>query len=402
MMDIFIARQPIFNVNQDAIAYEILYRSGFTNAYDGIDGDKASRDVIINTFQTFGTNNLTNNKPVFINFTENLICDEIATLFPNDLLVIEILEDVYPHKGIIERCKKLKEMGYRIALDDFVNKTEYKDLIELADIIKIDFFNTEKEEIENILHELKDKDIEFLAEKVETREEFQYAKELGFKYFQGYFFSKPEVLRIKKLQHLNANCLQLVDQINQAELDFDKLVDIISRDLSLIYNLLKLVNSPAFGFRYKIKTVKHGVVALGEREIKKWINLLVLTEMGSDKPDELTRLSVIRAKFLELLYLETGLKGQTEDVFLVGLLSLMDVIVNRPLKSILKDIKASNLVVETLLKGTGEIIDLYKLMIAYEKGQWEEVLKYNEKFNIDNSLIIMSYMNALRWYNDLM
>lgn len=400
-MDVFLARQPIFDSEQKVQSYEILYRSGLVNNFDGVDGDKASREVIFNTFQTFGIENLTNGKPVFINFTESLINEEIATLFSRDLLVVEILESVLPTEKVIENSKSLKEMGYKIALDDFVYSTEYEGLIKLADIVKIDFLASDRKEIESISKDLKSRDIELLAEKVETREEFEFAKNLGFSLFQGYFFSKPEVVISKKLHPIKATSLQLVNQVNKDEIDFGKIANIISMDLSLTYNLLKLVNSAAFGFRHRIKSVKHAVVALGEREIKKWIYLVVLNDMGDKKPDELTRLSLVRARFAELLGLNTRFKKQSEDMFLLGLFSLLNVILNKPIEEVLDEIQASDTIKHALIDGNGEMGSIYKMIIAYEKGEWDEVLMYADKLGINCNLIGEAYMDALLWYNKL-
>lgn len=400
-MDVFLARQPIFDSEQRVSAYEILYRSGLVNNFDGIDGDEASREVIFNTFQTFGIENLTNAKPVFINFTESLINDETATLFSKDLLVVEILENVLPSEQVIENSRSLKEMGYKIALDDFIYKPEYEELIELADIIKIDFLLSDKEEIKRLSRDLKNRNIELLAEKVETREDFEYAKKLGFSLFQGFFFSKPEIVISKKIQPIKATCLQLVSKVNEKEIDFGKIANIVSMDLSLTYNLLKLVNSAAFGFRYRIKSVKHAVVALGEREIKKWIYLVVVNTIGEDEPDELTRLSLIRARFAELIAINTRYKKQSEEMFLLGLFSLLDVILRRPIREVLDEVKASNVIKDALIDGNGEIGIIYKMIIAYEKAEWDEVLLYAESLDIDCYLIVKAYMDALLWYNKL-
>ncbi|CAK7033303.1 HDOD domain-containing protein [Tissierella carlieri] len=400
-MDVFLARQPIFDSEQRVSAYEILYRSGLVNNFDGIDGDEASREVIFNTFQTFGIENLTNAKPVFINFTESLINDETATLFSKDLLVVEILEDVLPSEQVIENSRSLKEMGYKIALDDFIYKPEYEELIELADIVKIDFLLSDKEEIKRLSRDLKNRNIELLAEKVETREDFEYAKKLGFSLFQGFFFSKPEIVISKKIQPIKTTCLQLVSKVNEKEIDFGKIANIVSMDLSLTYNLLKLVNSAAFGFRYRIKSVKHAVVALGEREIKKWIYLVVVNTIGEDEPDELTRLSLIRARFAELIAINTRYKKQSEEMFLLGLFSLLDVILRRPIREVLDEVKASNVIKDALIDGNGEIGIIYKMIIAYEKAEWDEVLLYAESLDIDCYLIVKAYMDALLWYNKL-
>ena len=400
-MDIFLARQPIFDHEQNVYAYEILYRSGIENVYDGTDGDEASKSVLYNSFQTFGIDNLTNGKPVFVNFTEELINYEIATLFPTDLLVVEILEDVIPKEEIIENSKFLKEKGYKIALDDFVYTEEYEELIELANIIKVDFLLSDKEEIKKISKELACRNVILLAEKVETREEFEFAKDLGFTLFQGYFFSKPEIITGKKLQPIKAKSLQLINEVNQPEINFNNLARIISSDLSLTYNLLKLVNTAAFGFIHKIKSVKHALVGLGEREIRKWIYLVVVRDMGEDRPDELIRLSLIRAKFGELLIEKTNLRNESEDMFLMGMFSLLDVIISKPMETILEEIKAPSIIKEALLEGRGKLCDLYKLVIAYEKAQWDEVLLLVENLKMEWQFISMAYMESTIWYNKL-
>ena len=400
-MDIFLARQPIFDQDQKVLAYEILYRSGPVNAYDGSDGDLASRQVLYNSFQTFGIENLTNGKPVFINFTEKLINNEIATLFPTDLLVVEILEDIGPKEEIIGASKMLKEKGYKIALDDFVYSEEYEGLIQLADIIKIDFLISDREEIERISKDLISRNIKLLAEKVETREEFEFAKNLGFTLFQGYFFSKPEILKTKKLQPIKATSLQLIEEVNKAQINFDNLASIISRDLSLTYNLLKLVNTTAFGFVHRINSVKHGLVGLGEREIRKWIYLVVVSDMGDDRPDELTRLSLIRARFGELLVEKIGLKQHSENIFLIGMFSLLDAILSKPMEEVLEEIQAPDLVKQALLTRKGELGNLYKLIIAYEKAEWDKVVLLSQEFEMDWQLISTAYKESTIWYNKL-
>ncbi len=402
-MNIFLARQPIFDKKENVHGYEVLYRSSLVNVFDGREADRATSEVIINTFQVIGIDNLSNGKPVFINFTETLIKEEVATLIPHDLLVVELLEDVTPCKKVLEKCKVLKERGYRIALDDFRYLPGYGPLLELADIVKIDFFRSDRDEIEEILGRMKGSPVECLAEKVETRDDFEYAKGLGFKYFQGYFFSKPEVLSSRRVEPIKANHIQLIDLVSgKEELDFEKIDQVITQDLSLTYNLLKLVNSVAFGPRYRIEKTKRALVFLGEKGIKKWIYLMVLTELGQDRPDELTRLSLIRARFLELLAAGTALAGQSEDLFLIGLFSLLDVILNRDLGSILSEIKASEIVTEALVNGGGEPGQFYQMALAYEKGEWERSLSLARNLGVANQLLVSSHASALRWYTMLM
>ena len=400
-MDVFLARQPIFDTKKNAYAYEILYRNGYVNSFPGIEADEASSKVIIDTFQTFGITNLTNGKPAFINFSENLIKNEIATLFPSASLVIEILETVNPDENIIEKCKTLKSMGYTIALDDFVYKPEYEMIIEFADIIKIDFVNSNKADIEKTITRLRGRKIKLLAEKIETHEDFEYTKKLGFTLFQGFFFSRPEILTTSRLSPLKINSLHLMSKVNQLEIDFNEISGIISRDLSLTYNLLRLVNSAAFGLRREIGSVKQALVILGEKEIRKWVTLIALNGMGQDKPDEVLRLSLIRARFAELISYKTSFKNRSADLFLTGIFSLLDVILNKPLADILDDINAPIDVKDALLNNSGVFGIIYKILRFYEKGQWEELRAHADLLNIDYREVIDDYISALLWYNKL-
>lgn len=401
-MDVFIARQPIFDSKQRVLAYEILYRNSLENYYPlEVERDNATSSVLINTFQTFGITNLTSSKPAFINFTENFINNEMALLFSKDSLVIEILETIIPSKDIIEKCKILKKKGYTLVLDDFVYKPGYESLMEIADIIKIDFVNTNTIEIIKIARMLKGSNIKLLAEKVETLERFKFAKRLGFTMFQGYFFSKPEILSSKTLSPLEVNCLLLMSKVNESELDFDELADIISRDLSLAYYLLKLVNSAAFSFRRKISSVKDAIVVLGEKEIRKWGILVALNGMGAGKPDEIVRLSLIRAKFNELISINTRYSNRSDDLLLTGLFSLLDVVFNRPLLEILNEINANNEIKEALLNSTGELSNIYNIVLSYEKGEWDSMISQANSINIDYKLITESYLESLTWYDML-
>ncbi len=398
-MDVFLARQPIFTGEEKVYGYEILYRTGYVNVFDGTDGDRATINVIVNTFQTFGIDTLTNRKPVFINFTEGLLTKNIPSMFPSRWLVVEILENVAINGDVINSVIKLKEKGYKIALDDFVSTKGYERMINLVDIIKVDF--SKVNDMDKLLYDLGNFRGDLLAEKIETRKDFEYAKSKGFKYFQGFFFAKPEVLSSKTLVPIKANQLLLITHINKKELAFDKIGSIISRDLSLTFNLLKLVNSEVFTFNRRITSVTHALVALGEREIRKWIYLILLNEMGTEKPGELTRLSLVRARFMESLTQHTKLKRHSEDAFLIGLFSLLDVILGKPLDEILEEIKATEDIKEVLLWTTGDIGTLYRLVMSYEEGDWEKVNAYSSYLNLGHETIINSYMEALSWYNAL-
>ena len=248
-MDIFIARQPIFDIRQNVFAYELLYRSGIKNLYAGINGDQASSEVIGSSFLLFGLENLTMGKKAFINFTRKLLEDEVATLLPKESIVVEVLENVEPDKQMLSACIKLKELGYQLALDDFAYDPRFEPFIDLVDIIKVDFLQTSPQDRAALVQRIGNKNIKFLAEKVETKEDFNQALQAGYSYFQGYFFSKPNIVSGKDITSFKLTYLQLLQEIGKPDLDFDELEETIKRDVALSYKLLRYINSAAFSPR---------------------------------------------------------------------------------------------------------------------------------------------------------
>lgn len=398
-MNAFLARQPIFNKEREVYAYEILYRSGAQNGFSGdVGDDEASSKVIFDTFQSFGLENLTGGKPAFINFPATLIKEEIATLFPQEYLVVELLETVEPTPKIVEKCRSLKEAGYIIALDDFIYSPKFEPLIDLADIIKVDFIESSLRDIINLKTGLGQREVTLLAEKVETWDEFHLAVDLGFELFQGYFFSKPEIVTTGSLSPLQINYFQLISKVNEENMDFDELTQIITRDVSLTYNLLKLVNSAYFGQRTRVNSVKQALVVLGEREIRKWVTLITLQGMSTERFSAPVSLSLIRARFAELLAQVTGFHNHQEELFLTGLFSMLDVLLQRPMPQILDEVQAPLAVKEVLLYGTGPFEDLCMAVASYEQGEWDKIEASAKKLNIEASALTKAYLEALRWH----
>lgn len=397
-----VARQPIFDANLKVFGYELLFRSNFINVYDGIDSDQATNDVIANSFFLIGIETLTNGRRAFINFTANSLKNNIPAILPKELVVVEILEDVIPDESIINVCKNLKENGYLLALDDFVFRPEYKPLIELADIIKVDFRTTSPLERLHLIRCLQGHPVKLLAEKVETQEEFQAALHMGYSYFQGYFFCKPVILSGRNLPGYKANYLHILQEINQPELEFSQLEDIIKRDVSLSYKLLRYINSVAFGLKNKICSLRQALTLLGQKELIKWISLIALKGVADDKPGELILESLIRARFAERLALHSFLKQRAADAFLMGMFSHIDVLLDRPLQEILDEISLDEDIKDALLeKGHNQFSVLYKVIQTYEKGDWEDYSGYVNVMGIDEQDVLKSYRESLIWAHDL-
>jgi len=401
-MDVFVARQPIFDINQNVYGYELLYRDGIDNYYKHINGDVATSEVLNSSFFLIGLENLTNSRKAFINFTTNLIQNEIPTIFNNQLIVIEVLEDVKPNSDVIAACKKFNENGYIIALDDFVFDPKYLSLLDLADIIKVDFLATSDDEKERVANIAQAKNIDVLAEKVETREEFEQAIDLGYSYFQGYFFSKPVVMSGKDLPISPTNYFRILEELHTIEPDLDKVATILERDLSLSYKLLKLINSAAFPIRGKIDSIKNAVTMLGMDEFEKWINLIILKELGDDKPKEIIRLSIIRAKFCESVAKELGRVEEKSKFFMMGMFSLLDVLMNDELKNLLTELPISKKIKNALLGKDGVFSTVFTLVLAYEKAEWGKLSRQTEKLKLKEEKTADIYVEAIEWCNEIL
>ena len=397
-MEVFLARQAIFDRSNNVIAYELLFRNGYENVYSCVDGNKATLNVIANSFCELNFKRVTDNKIAFINFTEELINDEVATILPFKDVVIEILEDVEPTDQIISACKKLKEQGFTLALDDFVFDQKYNKLIELIDIIKVDFLITrgyDRKKIFNLL-EINDK-IEFLAEKVESIEEYNEAMYFGYTYFQGYYFSKPIILSDQSVHNNENIALKILKLVNNKDFNFSDLESLILKDVGLSYKLTKLIKSSAYGAKNKVNSIKYAITFLGEKEIVKWLYVVILNDLKGNKPNELLRVSLQRAKFCELICNMSIYKEKTFLAYITGLFSVMDAILNCSMASIVNDMYLHDEVKDGLIGVENTLNLILKVVISYEKGEWENAMLYAKMIEVDINEISQIYLEALKW-----
>lgn len=399
---VFVARQPIFDAHHRVLAYELLFRSGLENACDpSVSLDKASSSTITSSFLVIGIDTLTNCKKAFVNLTRNLLIGDVPRLLPKKRVVVEILEDTVVDDELLRACRGLKNAGFVLALDDFVYDDSLRPLIELADIIKVDFLQTCGAERSRVIEQVGIPSIRFLAEKVETVEDFNEAVSMGYSYFQGYYFSRPQIMKGRDIPAGKVNYLRLIQEVNRPNMGFERLEDIIKHDLSLSYKLLRLINSSFFGFSTKIESLRHALVLLGEREIRKWASLLALTGLAYDKPRELVSLSVMRARFCESLAPAVGLRDRGSDCFLLGMFSLLDALVDRSLAAILRELPLAEDVRQGLL-GSGNVFDgLLQLTLAYEKGQWLDVRAWSGRFGLSETVLPELYLQAVSWGNNM-
>ena len=266
-MDVFVARQPIFDRESRVYAYELLYRSNADfNQFTGTDEDRPTLEVIAGSLLTIGLTSIAGGKKAFINFGRNLLVDGLVSMLPRDNVVIEVLETAEPDAEVVDTCRKLRKLGYTIALDDFAWHPRFEQLIEVAHVIKIDMRLTSRAEQERLVSTYQPRGIAMLAEKVETREEFEWAANLGYDYFQGYFFARPAIISAKEIQPAVFTCLQLLKQLQSPELDFKKLETLISADVALAYKLFRYVNSVLFARRGNIQSIRRALAHLARMQ----------------------------------------------------------------------------------------------------------------------------------------
>lgn len=401
-MEIFIGRQPIFNLIENIYGYELLYRNGNTNAFPDIDADQATIEVLNHALLTIGMDELSAKRPCFINFTETLLHRDLFKSLNPDEIMIEVLEDIPITKQMVSRLKELKAMGFKIAFDDFVMKEElnlFSELFELVTYIKVDFLHTTQEQrwtIENMVKRYPH--IILLAEKIETREEFEAAKKAGYTLFQGYFFQKPEIVKGTDIPPAMIPYIRLVHLLNQPNPDLGEITSFIERDLSLSFKLLKLVNSPANAFRNEIKSIKQAIVLLGLNELKKWLYVIALRDSIDQvsRTNSLIELSMVRAKFCELLAKKSGRKN-AEEYFLAGMFSMIDVILNRELSSVLSALPLSKTVTATIEGEETEMAPYLHLAIAVEKVDVDLIEQLSDSLGISKRKLQNAYNEAQRW-----
>lgn len=378
-MKVFVARQPIFDKKGQNVAYELLYRNGDkSNTFPNIDGDEATTDVIVNSFINIGLEELSQGKKCFINFTESLLQMKLPSYFNPSSIVVEILEDVPVTEELVSICRDLKKQGYTIALDDFnvvQNNLLLNRLLAYIDIIKVDLLQTSPAARKEIIERYKPFGVSFLAEKVETHDEYEQAVRDGYDYFQGYFFSKPVVLSSYDIPIYIQAYLQILHELSKTEPDIDTITEQIEQDLSLSYKLLKLINSPAFRPRNKIKSIKQAIVLLGLNEIKKWIYILSIKNLkGNQDPiqEEVIRLSLQRAKLCEKLSVKMG-KSEPSLYMLTGMFSLVDALLHRSLDKVLDELPLSDDIRDAIRGKQNEIRIVLDAAVKIETFKWEDL-----------------------------
>jgi c-di-GMP-related signal transduction protein len=389
-----VARQPILTGDEKVFGYELLFRDGVDDYFHNPDPDAASRSTL-STSMLIGLDVLCDGRRAFINVTRDVLLKDYITLLPSSQTVVEILETVPPDDVVRAACQRLKEGGYQIALDDFTVDDPRESLTDLADIIKVDLRAIAPEQAAELVKRHGPWRCRMLAEKVETREEFVAAKKAGFVYFQGYFFRRPEMLSTHEIPANQLNYLRMWQAVARPELDIREVEQVIKGEASLCYRLLRYLNSAAFGFGTEIHSVRHALSLLGEREVRRWIRLVATLGAGQNKSSDLVLSALVRGRFCELLSPTVG--AGDSDLFLMGLLSVMDAILEIPMARVLENVPVDQESKAVLLGGASRLRPFYQLMLAQESGEWETARELAGQLHLSESEVAEKYWEAMQW-----
>lgn len=404
-VEVFLGRQPIFNMHEEIAAYELLYRNKNVNAFPFVDSDAATVDVIVNSFLSIGIDFVTNGLPSFINFTENLLNSPLLDYLDPNKIVIEILEDVPLTEQLVARVKELKMRGYVIALDDFIfdeSVTVYDDLFHYIDYIKVDFILSTFENRLAVENKVKEHypHIKLLAEKVETRAQFEKAVEAGYTLFQGYFFEQPQIIRSTDIPANTLQYFQILSLLKDEEPNINNLTENIEREISLSYKLLQLINNSLRRKRSKVRSIKQAILLLGLTELRKLIYLLALREVNnqnsSDTFNELMRASLFRAKACEKVA-KLNYKENFSEYFLIGMFSLIDALLQRPMDMILRQLPFSEDIILTLNGVETELTQYLQFSEALYKLDWARLDKLIGPLQVSEEAVLLMYKEVDDW-----
>ena len=397
----FLARQPILTRDRKFFGYEILSRYGPENYCLPKPGSQVAVKAMDELF-LMGVRTITEGLPAFLNCTREFLLNDYLILMPKEMVVGEILETVLPDADVLAACQRMKDQGYRLALDDYCDLPETRPLLDIADFVKIDVLLTTFPEQKRVVEACHSRKIPVIAEKVETDEQFRTCLEIGYDYFQGYFFCRPQIVGRKSVPANKTVYLQLLQAANEPVFDLHKISQIFRRDVSLSYRLLRYLNSPLFGFQAEIHSIPHALTLLGERAMRKWISLVSVASLGDEVADGLLRLPLLRARFCELLGQKITMHREAHELFLLGLLSVMDALLNLAMSDVLAEIPVDEDIKKALLGRPSRYRPIFEVVLDYESGTWEQLAHSSHRIGLHESFLPDIYLRSVQWVTDVL
>jgi EAL and modified HD-GYP domain-containing signal transduction protein len=401
----YVARQAIYNIDKRVFAYELLFRDGDSNCFPDMSPDEATSNMIATSHLSVGIDDITFNKPAFINFHR----DTLLYRFPSTLdplnVVIEIVETVEVNDELIQACKHIRNLGYQLALDDYDFGSRWEAFLPFVDYIKIEVEELEKQgsAAEAQIQKINDYGIKIIAEKVETHEQFERFKSMGVKLFQGYFLARPEMVRHRDLNASLHSVTELVGLSHSSNFDIKEVGAIIERDVGLAYKLMRFVNNPLINKRQKIESLQHALNYMGQVEVKKFIALLALANLRGEKPGELLIQSLVRARFCSLMSIELELPENPPSSFILGLFSMLDALLDTPMEHLVEKLPVGEELRDALCHKNKDSNMGLQLRACYgfEDANWDEIDYIAAEFELDSGRLYTLYYEAMHWAQNM-
>lgn len=403
--ELFLGRQPILDRDQNLAAFELLFRSSHVNGAQIDDDLLASATVINHAFSELGVEHVLGRYVGFINLSAPLILSDVIELLPKERVVLELLETVEVNATVVARLKELKAMGFKLALDDYLGQEEqYADVLGVVDVVKVDVKDLDPARVQAITARLKRWPVKLLAEKVDTREQADLCRSLGYELFQGYYFARPSIIKGKRLTHAEAAIMRLLGLV-MADADTPEIEQVFRQNPDLSLTLLRLVNSVAVGSRTKIMSLSQALVLLGRIQLQRWLQLLMYAISSSPDakfPSPLLVLAATRGRMMEqLAAVWTGASAEArERAFLTGILSLVSALLALPLPEVLKTLPLPDEVRIALLDRTGELGDMLRLVEMVEQTDVVGIAgMLDQRPFLDATVVNNAYVEAIEWAN---
>ncbi|WP_299014579.1 EAL and HDOD domain-containing protein [uncultured Photobacterium sp.] len=398
-MQSYLARQPVLNRDKATVGYELLFRDGPNNCFPNVEDEQATNRLLADNFFTYNAAQVTAGKKAFVNFPHSSLIQRIPLMFSKQSFVIEVLESCEPNDELLEAVIELHQKGYTLALDDFVPHAVWNRFLPYIHIIKFDIRVTPIAKASFFIRHHKDKSnkLLFLAEKVETHEEFIDARDAGFDLFQGYFFSRPEMIQRKALTPSALTTLRLFQEISQTDVNFDKVESIIATDVSLSYKMLRHVNNMKSTQAKPVTSFKQALVYLGEERLRRFITFVATAHAMEKKPASLYSLSLQRAHLCERLGKQVTPAIAGNQAFLTGLFSLLDSILDQPIEELINLLPLSEEIKQALVNQTGQLGLILLLMEAYDTANWENVSRFSKELAINETSVADLYLESVKW-----
>lgn len=392
-MEVFSTRQPIFDLDKKVYGYELIFRRGFQEYYNSLGIQHDSLDLM--AFVNFGE--LADGKKGLATFTRDLLLRDLPTVLPKETMLVGIPADVGADQDVIDACRRLASAEYELVLDNLPPEGLDSPLVGLSSVVRVDFSRTKTEVGREICHQLAQRGIVALAMKVDTTDEFDRARDLGFGYFQGNFFTKPAISGSGDLAGNELLYARLLCEVNRTEVSLEELASIIRGDPLMTFHLLKFINSAWFGVRCVVNSVQHALVLIGPKETRRWASMLVIRNMGQGKPPELLLRSLIRAKLAELIAPLAKMRQHTPELFLLGLFSSIDAMLDRPLEELLKNLPIDEKIKAALLGQVGPFRNVLDLILCYEEGDWDNLACCAQRLGLDEPALPPLFTQAMKW-----